>query len=130
MAIADVPTHRAGLFPEARIETTSLPAVGWGLRGRGLPGRGGRGCCRRRIRFANIGGNVASGFIQHPFRLFQAPLATTIHPPPVSRLISACITAGLMKNGNSYPSVLPSTLFYILTLAKNTCFATKMRYNV
>lgn len=38
MAIADVPTHRAGLFPEARIETTSLPVVGRGLRGRGCRG--------------------------------------------------------------------------------------------
>lgn len=131
MAIADVPTHRAGLFPEARIETTSLPAVGWGLRGRGLPGRGageaaaaGESVLRiLEVMSRAVLYNTRSAFFRHPS---PPPSA----PPPASRLISARITAGLMKNGNSYPSVLPSTLFYILTLDKNSCFATKTRYNV
>lgn len=38
MAIADVPTHPAGLFPEARIETTSLPAAGSGVAWKGFAG--------------------------------------------------------------------------------------------
>jgi len=122
MAIAGAPTPPAGVCaPRPELKPPHYHGGPWkaaGDRGEGTRGdrrvRSGWGGCRR-IRFANIGGNVASGFIQHPFPPFPKPPSFRLRfpPPPCSRRgISTPILRGSWwKMEIANPSVFPATSF-------------------
>lgn len=103
--------HRSGPWRAARevgrLEGADALPAGWG------------GC--RRIRFANIGGNVASGFIQHPSRPFQnsvlpfrllSPSAPSVLQPP-RYLYSPPYYGGFWWKMEITPVGLPADIVFI-----------------